>query len=56
MKAAQTLLNKYGYKAGVADGKMGPRTRQALRRFQKEQGIAVTGNLDPETMNRLTGR
>jgi hypothetical protein len=53
LKTAQGLLNKRGYKAGTPDGKMGPRTRQALRRFQTHQRLPVTGTLDRETMDRL---
>ncbi|HET8546884.1 MAG TPA: peptidoglycan-binding domain-containing protein [Bryobacteraceae bacterium] len=53
LKTAQGLLNKRGYKVGAPDGKMGPRTRQGLRRFQTEQRIPVTGNLDRETIERL---
>jgi localization factor PodJL len=53
LKTAQGLLNKRGYKVGTPDGKMGPRTRQGLRRFQTDQRLPITGTLDHETMERL---
>jgi peptidoglycan hydrolase-like protein with peptidoglycan-binding domain len=53
LRTAQMLLNKHGYKAGRADGKMGPRTRRALRRFQMDHGLTATGKLDRDTMNAL---
>ena len=53
LRMAQTLLNKRGYKTGPVDGKMGPRTRQALRRFQMDHGLTATGKLDRDTMNAL---
>jgi len=53
LRTAQMLLNKRGYKAGRADGKMGPCTRRALRRFQMDHGLTVTGKLDRDTMNAV---
>ena len=38
---------------GTADGVMGPKTRQALREFQKKEGLKESGRLDAETMDKL---
>jgi hypothetical protein len=35
----QENLNNIGYKAGVVDGKMGPRTRQAMQSYQRHMGL-----------------
>jgi hypothetical protein len=37
----------------AADGVVGPRTRRATRRFQREQGLTVDGVLGPETLKAL---
>lgn len=50
---AQRELNEQGYRAGVADGLMGPRTRSALTRFQRDNGLPATGRLDRETAEKL---
>jgi hypothetical protein len=42
----QARLNILGHDAGPADGLMGPRTRAALRDFQRGTGLPVTGDLD----------
>lgn len=55
MKDAQEALHSKGYLSGTADGKYGPQTKAALERYQKEQGLTVTGRLDTATMNRLSG-
>src|SRR5690606_10961500 len=39
----QRLLNDMGYDAGPVDGMMGSRTRSAIRKFQLERGLPVTG-------------
>ena len=36
-----------------ADGVVGPRTRRALRAFQSERGLSVTGSLDARTLRAL---
>ena len=39
----QTTLNARGYDAGPADGIAGPRTRAAIRAYQRDNGLAVDG-------------
>lgn len=53
LRQAQATLNRLGYDAGPPDGQMGPRTRSALRQFQSERGIPVTGRLDATTQAEL---
>ncbi len=53
LRQAQQALNDMGYDAGPADGAMGPRTANALREFQAERGIPVTGRLDATTQAEL---
>ena len=52
-KELQELLTARGYKPGPVDGKPGPKTREALKQFQKDAGLPVTGVLDAETTQRL---
>ena len=46
-------LNQKGFNVGEPDGVMGPKTRSALRDFQKKEGIKDTGRLDQDTMSKL---
>jgi len=48
----QTALNEKSYKAGKPDGALGRGTRNALERFQKDNGLA-TGGITYETLNAL---
>jgi peptidoglycan hydrolase-like protein with peptidoglycan-binding domain len=41
--STQRELNQLGLYDGVADGLLGPRTDQAIREFEKSQGLKVTG-------------
>lgn len=41
--AIQTRLNDLGYNAGPEDGVYGPTTRAAVRTFQNDKGLPVTG-------------
>ncbi|RRD43751.1 peptidoglycan-binding protein [Comamonadaceae bacterium OH3737_COT-264] len=54
VRSAQQMLNDMGYDAGSPDGKMGQRTVNALRAFQRDNGLAVTGRLDKATMQALS--
>ena len=47
----QQLLIDLGYLTGRADGIMGPKTQEALCRFQAERGLTVTGKLDIATLS-----
>ena len=49
----QETLKELGYFFGPADGRKGPRTRTALRNFQRDQGLPVTGSLDVATLRRI---
>ncbi len=44
----QRRLASLGYDVGVADGKLGPRTRYAVTAFQKVEGLKRTGVPGPE--------
>lgn len=52
VKEAQVALNHMGYKLKV-DGMMGKHTRAALRKFQKEHKLKVTGKPDHATLAAL---
>jgi peptidoglycan hydrolase-like protein with peptidoglycan-binding domain len=51
--AVQEALKKAGENPGPADGKMGRKTRAALRAFQKKNGLKTTGQADKATMAKL---
>ena len=51
LKALQSALNDKGFGAGAADGQVGPATRQALRNWQRSQGLAADGF---PTLDQLT--
>ncbi len=43
IKAVQNALAHSGFDPGPADGRMGSRTRNAIKRFQRERGLAANG-------------
>ena len=49
----QAKLNELGFNVGAPDGAGGPKTTNALRAFQKDRGIPVTGRLDNATKSEL---
>ncbi len=49
----QRLLNELGYDAGPVDGQMGPATRQAIRSFQRDSGVPITGEFNFALLRRL---
>lgn len=51
----QKKLLELGYAVGTPDGVMGRRTVEALRRFQQDQKIPLTGRIDAETSLKLQG-
>ncbi len=53
IRLAQTGLKARGYYAGAVDGRPSPALREALLRFQADQGGVPSGNLNFETYERL---
>jgi photosystem II stability/assembly factor-like uncharacterized protein len=50
---AQSALNSAGYHLGEPDGKSGPATTVALKKFQGDRHLPVTGKLDSITLAAL---
>ena len=50
---AQGRLRNLGYSVGAIDGVLGRRTDEALRAFQLDHGLEVTGELDDATRAKL---
>ncbi|HXG05342.1 MAG TPA: peptidoglycan-binding domain-containing protein [Candidatus Binatia bacterium] len=53
VRAAQQALKDKGLYDAEVDGIMGPKTREAIREFQKKENLKETGRLDAETLARL---
>ncbi len=49
----QETLNTLGYAAGSVDGLMGSATRTAIRGYQRDRGLPVTGEPSPSLLERL---
>ncbi|MBD1544920.1 peptidoglycan-binding protein [Roseibium aggregatum] len=55
VRAVQIALNRLGFPAGRPDGQVGPNTRGAVRDFQENAGLPVTGRIDEALLRRLFG-
>jgi len=53
VRKAQEALDRAGYDIGTPDGRMGQRTVAALKRFQSDRYLPVTGDLDETTIGAL---
>ena len=53
IREVQLALRRAGFDPGAADGKMGKRTREALRSFQQAQGLRPDGRIGPQTVAKL---
>lgn len=49
----QKLLKRAGYEFGPVDGDIGPKTKDAIRRFQAAAGLKTNGLFDKATVARL---
>ena len=49
----QRTLSDRGYRVGGVDGRMGPQTQAALRRFQRAERLEATGQLNHRTLVAL---
>jgi peptidoglycan hydrolase-like protein with peptidoglycan-binding domain len=55
VRFAQQELQEHGYYKGPVDGVLGPQTKQALQRFQRDNNLRVTASLDRATLDKLSG-
>jgi len=53
VREAQRLLAATGYYPDPANGLLGRKTREALKKFQKEYGLPETGRPDQQTLDAL---
>jgi peptidoglycan hydrolase-like protein with peptidoglycan-binding domain len=53
IKQAQTQLKDQGFYKGRVDGIVGPLTHNAVRAYQKREGLRQTAQLDRQTMQRM---
>ena len=51
---AQLALERQGISAGSLDGKIGSQTHAAIRAFQRQADLPITGDLDANTKSNLT--
>ncbi len=56
IRRLQELLARIGYDPGPADGKMGPRTANAIRLFQLQMGLKVNGQPTRQVLSLLERR
>ncbi|PYT01339.1 MAG: hypothetical protein DMF63_00360 [Acidobacteria bacterium] len=50
---AQNMLKKKGSYSGEATGKLDPATRDALKSYQKDNGLKATGTLNRATLEKM---
>ena len=53
VRSVQIELVERGYYHGEIDGIMGPRTREAVDRFQRDAGLVVNGAVDQRLLEEL---
>ena len=53
VKAAQRALLELGYYEAGIDGIVGPKTKSAIRAFQKNSKLQITGDLTPELLRSV---
>ena len=53
IEEVQRLLKIYGYTIGKVDGKMGPTTREAVKKFQEDNALPVSRFVDKATWEKL---
>lgn len=53
VKKVQKKLNRLGYSCGTADGVMGSKTKKALKKFQRDNGLTADGVIGAKTLAAL---
>jgi hypothetical protein len=56
VKRLQRALARLGYPTGSVDGRYGPATMEALKRFQQADGLHPDGVLGPQTLQALRSK
>ena len=56
IEQAQAQLIRIGFDPGPADGRLGPKTRQAVQAFQAAAGLDVSGKIDAALVQALQSR
>lgn len=51
--SVQSALARRGYYRGYIDGQIGPQSSRAIARYQSEQGLRVTGNINSSLLRSL---
>ena len=51
--SVQVALQQRGYYTWAVDGKMGPLTRAAIARYQRDHLLPITSGIDPATLGSL---
>ena len=49
----QSKLNSVGFNSGIPDGIFGPKTTDAVKRFQSVNGLKIVGVINPRTREKL---
>jgi membrane-bound lytic murein transglycosylase B len=49
----QRKLKKLGYYSGTVDGEIGAKSRAAIRAYQEENGLEITGQIDRALLGSL---
>ena len=52
-REVQTVLKKWGYYTGVVDGINGPKTKEAVKKFQRKYGLTADGIVGPLTASKM---
>jgi murein L,D-transpeptidase YcbB/YkuD len=50
----QTALKNAGYDPGSIDGKLGPKSKKAIKDFQTANGLKADGKVGPKTWSKLS--
>lgn len=53
IKNVQKKLNRYGYDCGTPDGIAGNKTKKAVKKYQKDNDLAVTGTINAKLLKSL---
>jgi peptidoglycan hydrolase-like protein with peptidoglycan-binding domain len=54
IKQMQMALKSAGFYKGSVDGRMGPQTKQAIKEFQKANGLKADGIIGRQTLEKLS--